>query len=76
MLCCPSRALVWNNNYSYSYTVIKQIVIPYFIYFSKPSGTGKALKLGSKKKDVDTFVGQLESEGQSKIYSSKYTKKL
>ncbi|XP_063441763.1 coatomer subunit delta-like [Mytilus trossulus] len=36
---------------------------------SKPSGTGKALKLGSKKKDVDTFVGQLESEGQ-KVVSS------
>lgn len=36
---------------------------------SKPSASGKALKLGSKKKDVDTFVGQLESEGQ-KVTSS------
>ncbi|OWF39608.1 coatomer subunit delta-like [Mizuhopecten yessoensis] len=31
---------------------------------SRPSGGGKALRLGSKKKDVDTFVGQLESEGE------------
>ncbi|CAG2256121.1 ARCN1 [Mytilus edulis] len=37
---------------------------------SKPSGTGKALKLGSKKKDVDTFVGQLESEGQKVVSSN------
>lgn len=31
---------------------------------TKPSGPSKALKLGSKKKDVDTFVGQLQSEGE------------
>jgi len=36
-----------------------------------PSGGGKALKLGSKKKDVDTFVGQLQSEGQSVVDSKK-----
>ena len=37
------------------------------IYSSKPttSGPSRALKLGSKKKDVDTFVGQLQSEGES-----------
>lgn len=40
----------------------------YLNNFSKPSSSGKALKLGSKKKDVDTFVGQLESEGQSMLY--------
>jgi len=34
------------------------------------SGGGKALKLGSKKKDVDTFVGQLQSEGE-KVSDSK-----
>jgi hypothetical protein len=33
---------------------------------AKPSGPSKALKLGSKKKDVDVFVGQLQSEGESK----------
>ncbi|XP_062611322.1 coatomer subunit delta-like [Saccostrea cucullata] len=31
---------------------------------SKPSSSRNALRLGSKKKDVDTFVGQLESEGE------------
>lgn len=30
----------------------------------KPSATGKAMKLGSKSKDVDSFVDQLKSEGQ------------
>jgi hypothetical protein len=46
--------------------------------FNKPSkpvisGSGKALKLGSKKKDVDVFVGQLQSEGQRVVDSSKST---
>ncbi|KAK7106199.1 coatomer subunit delta-like [Littorina saxatilis] len=31
---------------------------------AKPSGPSKALKLGSKKKDVDTFVGQIQLEGE------------
>lgn len=30
----------------------------------KPSGTGKALKLGSKSRDVESFVDQLKSEGE------------
>ncbi|CAL1537188.1 unnamed protein product [Lymnaea stagnalis] len=39
---------------------------------SKPStGPSRALKLGSKKKDVDTFVGQLQSEGERVSDSSK-----
>lgn len=40
---------------------------------SKPSTSGpsRALKLGSKKKDVDTFVGQLQSEGEKVADSSK-----
>ncbi|XP_059173224.1 coatomer subunit delta-like [Physella acuta] len=39
---------------------------------SKPStGPSRALKLGSKKKDVDTFVGQLQSEGERVTDSSK-----
>lgn len=37
---------------------------------SKPSSTGRAMKLGSKNKDVDTFVDQLKSEGQQVISSS------
>ncbi len=32
--------------------------------FLKPSGTGKALKLGSKTRDVESFVDQLKSEGE------------
>ncbi|XP_005107188.1 coatomer subunit delta [Aplysia californica] len=36
-----------------------------------PSGPSRALKLGSKKKDVDTFVGQLQSEGEKVADSSK-----
>ncbi|KAK3082782.1 hypothetical protein FSP39_005187 [Pinctada imbricata] len=42
---------------------------------SKPSSTGKALRLGSKKKDVDTFVGQLESEGE-KVVGTKSSSSL
>ena len=33
---------------------------------AKPTGPSRALKLGSKKKDVDTFVGQIQLEGESK----------
>lgn len=36
-----------------------------------PSGPNRALKLGSKKKDVDTFVGQLQSEGEKVVDSKK-----
>ncbi|CAG5119399.1 unnamed protein product, partial [Candidula unifasciata] len=44
--------------------------------YNKPSrpvasGPSKALKLGSKMKDVDVFVGQLQSEGQKVVDSSK-----
>ncbi|BFZ14412.1 hypothetical protein BsWGS_17451 [Bradybaena similaris] len=44
--------------------------------YSKPSkpaaaGSSNALKLGSKKKDVDVFVGQLQSEGEKVVESSK-----
>jgi len=31
---------------------------------AKPTGPSKALKLGSKKKDVDVFAAQLQSEGE------------
>ncbi|KAH9514885.1 Coatomer subunit delta [Bulinus truncatus] len=43
--------------------------------YNKPAkqstGPSRALKLGSKKKDVDTFVGQLQSEGERVSESSK-----
>jgi hypothetical protein len=29
----------------------------------RPAGSGKAMKLGSKSKDVDSFVDKLRSEG-------------
>ena len=32
--------------------------------YSKATGGGKALKLGSKTKDVESFVELLKSEGQ------------
>ena len=34
----------------------------------RPSGPSKAMKLGSKAKDVDSFVDQLKSEGESKQF--------
>ena len=33
---------------------------------SKPSGPSKAMKLGSKTKDVDSFIDTLKSEGERK----------
>ncbi|XP_076325619.1 coatomer subunit delta isoform X1 [Tachypleus tridentatus] len=38
---------------------------PSFSAPSRPSGPSKALKLGSKTKDVDLFVDQLKSEGEN-----------
>lgn len=32
--------------------------------YAKPSGPSKALKLGSKSRDVESFVDQLKSEGE------------
>lgn len=32
--------------------------------YSKPSGPSKALKLGGKSRDVESFVDQLKSEGE------------
>ncbi|XP_071806674.1 coatomer subunit delta-like [Asterias amurensis] len=37
---------------------------------TKPSKTGKAMKLSSKTKDVDSFVDKLRTEGQSVISST------
>ena len=33
------------------------------LFCSRTAGTGKAMKLGSKSKDVDSFVDKLRSEG-------------
>ncbi|KAL5020560.1 hypothetical protein ScPMuIL_003452 [Solemya velum] len=56
-----------NNTYSRNENVIIDTTStePVKSSYVPPSKTtGKALKLGSKKKDVDIFVGQLESEGE------------
>ena len=37
------------------------------ICFRKPAGTTKAMKLGSKSRDVESFVDQLKSEGESTV---------
>lgn len=37
---------------------------------SRPTGPSKALKLGSKNKDVDTFVDLLKSEGENVVNSA------
>lgn len=37
---------------------------------SRPTGPSKALKLGNKNKDVDSFVDQLKSEGENVISST------
>jgi hypothetical protein len=34
------------------------------LLYRKPTGSGKALKLGSKSRDVESFVDQLKSEGE------------
>jgi hypothetical protein len=36
----------------------------YVIFRNRPATSSKALKLGAKSKDVDSFVDQLKSEGE------------
>ena len=44
-------------------------IIFWLVFFSrKPSGPSKAMKLGRGPKDVDAFVDQLKSEGESKCW--------
>ncbi|XP_045599031.1 coatomer subunit delta [Procambarus clarkii] len=42
----------------------------------KPSGPNRAMKLGSKAKDVDSFVDQLKSEGERVVSSSEPVSKM
>ena len=42
----------------------------------KQTGPSKAMKLGSKSKDVDSFVDQLKSEGERVISASEPSNKL
>ena len=51
---------ILNLVYLITYSVI------HFVICSRPVGKGKAMDLRSKKKDVDLFAAQLESEGESK----------
>jgi hypothetical protein len=39
----------------------------FVICFRKPAGTTKAMKLGSKSRDVESFVDQLKSEGENVV---------
>lgn len=48
-------------------TGMPEPVKPAYTAPSKPVGGGRALKLGSKAKDVDSFVEQLQTEGQGVI---------
>lgn len=36
----------------------------------KPSGSTKAMKLGNKSRDVESFVDQLKSEGENVVTPS------
>lgn len=40
---------------------------PSFTAIQKPMGTTKAMKLGSKSRDVESFVDQLKSEGENVV---------
>ncbi|XP_014664925.1 PREDICTED: coatomer subunit delta-like [Priapulus caudatus] len=51
--------VVGDSSYEPATTPIMQYIAP-----SKPMGPSKAMKLGSKGKDIDSFVDQLKSEGQ------------
>ena len=38
-------------------------------FFRKPMINSKAMKLGGKSKDVDSFVDQLKSEGEHVVHA-------
>ena len=42
----------------------------------KPSGPNKAMKLGSKSKDAESFVNQLKSEGERVVSAMEPSKPL
>ncbi|ESO83359.1 hypothetical protein LOTGIDRAFT_236678 [Lottia gigantea] len=52
-------------------SIIEPTSKPSYTAPSKPSGPSKALKLSTKKKDVDSFVGMLESEGERVVSVNK-----
>lgn len=53
-------------------TEVKPVALPEPVAPSRPKpSTGKAMKLGSKTKDVDSFVDQLKSEGQVVVETRK-----
>lgn len=47
--------------FAINFTLLVSIML--FVKHSRTAGGGKAMKLGSKAKDVDTFVDRLRSEG-------------
>lgn len=42
-----------------------------FLCSTRPAGSGKAMKLGSKNKDIDMFVDMLKSEGEGMLKPDK-----
>lgn len=42
----------------------------------KASGSNRAMKLGSKAKDVDSFVDQLKSEGERVVSATEPVSKM
>lgn len=44
--------------------ITRSLIFNRCVFYRKPMGTGKALKLGSKSRDVESFVDQLKSEGE------------
>lgn len=50
-----------------SYFDYSRVVVNNFAFACRPTGSNKAMKLGSKGKDVDHFVDKLRSEGTGNI---------
>lgn len=52
---------------TWSFTVELNLSLP--VFFIRPSGPSRALKLGARGKEVDDFVDKLKSEGENIILS-------
>lgn len=52
---------------TWNFTVELNLSLP--VFFLRPSGPSRALKLGARGKEVDDFVDKLKSEGENVILS-------
>lgn len=65
----PSRSVLKIQSFKHMHLWYLTLTCFIDLSFSKPSaGGGRGMKLGSKAKDVDSFVDQLKSEGQRKCH--------